>query len=69
MSGEVKPKAEGEPNIPQRQKRKNYSKATYFTAPTSGMERASFDYGPGRKPGKFKYNAYQIAEFMANDLK
>ena len=26
MSEEVKPKAEGEPNTPQRQKRQNYSK-------------------------------------------
>ena len=48
---------------------KNYRKAPDFAAPTDGMEKLTFDSGPGMNPGEFKYNVNKITEFMEILLK
>ena len=69
MSGKVKPKVGRASNSSQLWKQQKYSKSPGFTAPTAGLEKVTFDYGPGMNPVKFKYNVNQLAEFMANDIK
>ena len=68
MYRQVKPNAEGASNSSQLRKQQNYSESTDFAAPTAGLEKVNFDYGPIMNQCKFKYNVNQLDEFMANDL-
>ena len=63
MSDEVKPKVETYTN-----KWHNKNTNEEWLAPTSNLEKVTFDFGVGIQPGEFKTRLNHLDDYMSNPL-